>query len=125
MPADSRTSELTVADLVERLHDPDELVRLHAALALGSRGEEARAAVPALLGLLGDGGARDRRAAAWALRDLAEAAEEAVPALLAALEDEDDGVVALADQALEAIQGAEAAEEDDETEDDLRGRRAA
>jgi HEAT repeat protein len=109
MPADAN---LTARDLAERLQDIDELVRLHAALGLGSLGEEARPAVPLLLDLLGSDNVLDRRGAAWALRDLGEVAEEAVPALLEALEDDDEQVEDLAAQALEAIQGTS----DDEDE---------
>jgi HEAT repeat protein len=104
MPADAK---LTARDLVERLQDPDELVRLHAALGLGSLGEEARPAVPVLTALLHGDDVLARRAAAWALRDLGEVALEAVPALLEALEDGDEQVGGLAAQALEAIQGAD------------------
>ena len=104
MPADDN---LTVKELVARLQDPDELVRLHAALALGSLGEEAREALPTLVELLHGDDVLDRRAAAWALRGLGEVAGEAVPALLEALEDGDEQVQDLAEQALEAIQGAD------------------
>jgi HEAT repeat protein len=111
MPADAK---LTARDLVGRLQDPDELVRLHAALGLGSLGEEARPALPLLLDLLGSDNVLDRRGAAWALRDLGEVALEAVPALLEALEDDDEQVEELAAQALEAIQGVGDGDQDDE-----------
>jgi HEAT repeat protein len=120
MPADAK---LTARDLVERLQDPDDLVRLHAALGLGSLGEEARPAVPVLVDLLCSDTVLDRRAAAWALRDLGEVAEEAVPALLEALEDDDEQVGDLAAQALEAIQGGD--DEDDEDDDAGPDRQAA
>jgi HEAT repeat protein len=120
MPADAK---LTARDLVERLQDPDELVRLQAALALGSLGEEARPAVPVLTALLHGDTVLDRRGAAWALRDLGEVAEEAVPALLEALEDDDEQVGDLAAQALEAIQGGD--DEDDEDDDAGPDRQAA
>lgn len=103
-----------VEELIGRLRDPEEVVRLHAALVLGSLGEEARPAVPALLDLLTNGDVRGRRAAAWALRDLGPVAEDAVPALLEALDDPDDQVEELAVQALSAIEGV-----DDEEDDDL------
>jgi HEAT repeat protein len=118
MPADAK---LTARDLVERLQAPDELLRLHAALVLGSLGEEARPALPILVDLLCSDNVLDRRAAAWALRDLGEVAEEAVPALLEALEDDDEQVEDLAAQALEAIQGIE----DDEGDDARPDRQAA
>jgi HEAT repeat protein len=114
MPADAK---LTARDLVGRLQDPDELIRLHAALALGSLGEEARPAVPVLTALLYCENVLDRRAAAWALRDLGEVAEEAEEALLEALEDGDEQVRDLAEQALEAIQGV--GEDDDAGPDRL------
>lgn len=111
MPHDA---EFTVEELIERLRGGDELERLHAALALGSLGEEARPAVPVLAGMLGSDSVVDRRAAAWALRELGDVAEEAVPALEEALEDEDDQVEDLAAQALLIIEGAE----EDDVEDD-------
>jgi HEAT repeat protein len=85
------------------------LVRLHAALALGSLGEAARPAVPLLVGLLRSGRVLDRRAAAWGLRDLGGVAEEAVPALREALGDEDRQAASHAAQALDAIRGGDAA----------------
>ena len=106
-------AKLTATELVERLQGADELVRLHAAIIVGSLGEAARPAVPVLIDLLGSDHVLDRRAAAWGLRDLGEVAEEAVPALLEALEDGDEQVVDLAEQALEAIQGADEDDEDD------------
>jgi HEAT repeat protein len=105
MPADADGAELTTPELVRRLQDLDELVRLHAALALGSRGEEARAAVPVLADLLGSDNVLDRRAAAWGLGDLGAVAEAAVPALLEALDDDDEQVSDLAAQALHAMEG--------------------
>jgi HEAT repeat protein len=119
MPADAK---LTARELLERLRDPDELIRLHAALGLGSLGEEARPAVPVLTALLHSDTVLDRRGAAWALRDLGGVAEEAVPALLEALEDDDEQVEELAAQALEAIQGVG---EDDEDDDAGPDRQAA
>jgi HEAT repeat protein len=119
MPADAK---LTAKGLVERLQDPDRLTRLLAALCLGSLGEEARPAVPVLAALLHCDNVLDRRAAAWSLRDSGEVAGETVPALLEALEDGDDQVVDLAAQALEAIQGAD---EDDEDDDAGPDRQAA
>jgi HEAT repeat protein len=117
MPADAK---LTARELVERLQDSDELVRLHAALRLGSLGEEARPALPILVDLLHCDNVMDRRAAAWALRELGEVAERAVPALLEALEDGDEQVQDLAEQALEAIQGVGEDEEEDDAEPEHR-----
>jgi HEAT repeat protein len=105
MPARPDSTQRTLEDLVKRLRDADELVRLHAALTLGSLGEGGRPAVPLLADLLGSDHVLDRRAAAWGLRDLGAVAEEAVPALREALEDGDEQVADLAAQALEAIQG--------------------
>jgi HEAT repeat protein len=120
MPADAK---LTATQLVERLQDSDEMVRLHAAIVLGSLGEEARPALPILVDLLHCDNVLDRRAAAWALRGLGEVAEETVPALVEALEDGDEHVQDLAEQALEAIQGID--HEDEEGDDAGPHRRAA
>jgi HEAT repeat protein len=105
MPANPDSTRLTAEELIKRLRDADELVRLHAAITLGSLGEGARPAVPLLADLLVSDHVLDRRAAAWGLRDLGGVAEEAVPALLEALEDGDEQVADLAAQALEAIHG--------------------
>jgi HEAT repeat protein len=120
MPADGKP---TARELVEQLQDSDELVRLHAALCLGSLGEEARPALPLLIDLLHCDNVLDRRAAAWALRGLGAVAAEAVAALLEALEDGDEQVADLAAEALEAIPGIE----DDQDDQDDAGphRRAA
>ena len=118
-------AKLTATELVERLQGADELVRLHAAIALGSLGEAARPAVPVLIDLLGSDHVLDRRAAAWGLRDLGEVAEEAVPALLEALEDGDEQVGDLAAQALEVIEGVEDGDWGEEEDDDGPYRQAA
>jgi hypothetical protein len=121
----SDDARLTAAELVERLHGPDELVRLHAALALGSRGEEARPAVPVLAALLRSDLVLDRRAAAWALRELGDVAEDAVPALIDALEDDDEQVEDLAAQALELSEGPDDDLDEDGEDDDQLFPRAA
>jgi HEAT repeat protein len=105
MPARPDSTPRTAEDFIKRLRDADELVRLHAAITLGSLGEDARPAVPLLADLLGSDHVLDRRAAAWGLRNLGGVAREAVPALVEALEDGDEQVGELAAQALEAIQG--------------------
>jgi HEAT repeat protein len=115
MPNDAK---LTATQLVERLQSADELVRLHAAIALGSRGEEARPALPVLIDLLRSDNVLDRRAVTWALRELGDVAEEAVPALLEALEDDDEQVEELAVQALGAIEGIEDEDWGEEEDDD-------
>ena len=45
----------TVAVLIAKLQGPDPFVRTHAATLLGGRGDEAAAAVPALIELLETG----------------------------------------------------------------------
>ena len=109
---------LTAEELVERLRGADDLVRLHAAITVGSLGEGARPAVPVLIGLLGSDHVLDRRAAAWALRNLGDVAEEAVPALLEAVEDGDEQVGELAVQALEVIEGIENGDWGEDEDDD-------
>src|SRR5262249_9694493 len=96
-----------VAVLIEKLQDPDHVVRIRAATALGSMGDEARAAVPALLELLQANRVCDRLTAAVALGRMGSAAQEALPALCAAADDEDEGVSQLAEWALQEIAVAE------------------
>jgi HEAT repeat protein len=93
--------------LIENLQDADQVVRLHAATLLGSLGEEAEAAVPVLIYLLENGDVQDRRLAALTLGEIGPVAEDALPALLEAADDEDEGVAALALDALERIDQGE------------------
>jgi HEAT repeat protein len=82
--------------LIRRLHSPD-LVKL------GAMGPEARGAVPALLRLLHDESAPNRKLAAWTLGCIGPGAAEAVPALLVALRDSHEGVRKVARKALDQI----------------------
>src|SRR5262249_27889237 len=54
----------TVEELVQKLKDPRQVVRIHAATVLGSMGEKAQPAVPALLNLLQTGDIHERKLAA-------------------------------------------------------------
>jgi HEAT repeat protein len=77
----------TVSQWLERLKDPDALVRREAAFALGEIGMGAKGAVPALGGALKDPDVRVRRSAADALGEIGVAAKAGVPALIDALKD--------------------------------------
>jgi HEAT repeat protein len=93
--------------LIRRLKSRHDVKRIHAGLLLGRMGPEAKEAVPTLLDLLRDAGARDRRLAAWTLGYIGEGAAEAIPALLVALRDEDEGVRRMAREALDKISPAD------------------
>jgi hypothetical protein len=99
----AENTDLTLDELLQRLRNPDVLTRIHAAAILGSLGEQALPAVPALIDLLKAEKAQDRKLAAWTLGELGPVAEEAVPALLDAVEDENEGVSEMVFQALERI----------------------
>lgn len=92
-----------VAAFIEKLQDPDHVVRIRAATVLGALGEKALAAVPALIELLQAERAHDRLTAALALGKIGPAAEESLPALCAAVDDEDEGVSDMAEWALKEI----------------------
>jgi len=59
--------------------------------------------VPALIELLEHGDIHDRKLAALTLGEIVPAAEEAIPALFAAVEDEDESLAEMAEEALEQI----------------------
>jgi len=95
--------------LIENLQDADQVIRLHAATVLGSMGEDAEPAVPALVNLLQAGDVQDRRLAALTLGEIAS--DEAIPALCDAVDDDDDSVAKMAEWALETIDLAETEDE--------------
>ena len=90
MDTPSAPEPANVEELLIKLKDTDEDVRIFAALQLGSLGEDAQAAVPALIELLGSQEVIDRRVAALTLGQIGAAASEAVPLLVDALEDDDN-----------------------------------
>jgi HEAT repeat protein len=93
--------EARIRQLIGRLGHADPVVRIQAAGVLGVLGSAARGAVPALVGLLDQGDAQDRRLAALTLGYIG--AGEAVGPLRHALEDADEVVRRLAAAALEKI----------------------
>lgn len=104
-------SDLTIEKLIENLKDSDQVIRLHAATVIGSLGEDAEPAIPALIDLLTTGDVHDRKLAALTLGEFGPAAEAAIPVLLNAANDEDDGVSDMAIWALEQIDLAEVHEQ--------------
>lgn len=104
-------ADLTVEQLIQRLSNPWDVIRWHAAALLGGMGEAALPAVPTLLNLLRAEQAQDRRMAAWTLGEIGPGAEVAVPALLDAVGDEDQVVCKMALRALEQIDFVPATEE--------------
>ena len=96
----------TLDKLIDNLQDPSQVVRIYAATVLGSMGEEAEPAVPALVKLLQTGDAQDRRLAALTLGEIAS--EDAIPALCDAVDDDDKSVAELAEWALDQINEDEA-----------------
>ena len=103
MPAGKIVS--TLENLIENLQDANQLVRIYAATVLGSMGDDAEPAVPALVKLLQAGDVQDRRLAALTLGEIAS--EEAIFALCDAVDDDDEGVAEMAEWALEQIEGEE------------------
>jgi len=99
----SGKNDLTIEKLIENLKASDQVVRLHAATVLGSMGDDATQAVPALVELLWAENIHDRKLAALTLGKIGPAAKAAIPALFAAVDDEDDGVAEMAEWALEEI----------------------
>jgi len=93
----------TVEKLIANLQDADQVVRIHAATILGLMGEDAEAAVPALIELLSNGDIHDRKLAALSLGEIGPSAVEAIPALFAAVEDEDAALAEMAEEALEKV----------------------
>jgi len=83
------------------------VIRIHAATILGSMGDDAEPAVPALIKLLQNGDVHDRRLAALTLGKIGPAAEGAITGLFDAVDDEDDSVSEMAEAALEQIDVAE------------------
>jgi HEAT repeat protein len=75
------TAATTVTTFIERLNDPDLVVRIHAALSLSLLGAAAQEAVPALAAMLASGDVHDRKMATVALGKLGLVASPAVPLL--------------------------------------------
>lgn len=78
-----------------------------AAYAIGGMGPSAKAAVPALVGVLKDqdAPATVKYPVCVALREIGPDAKDAVPALTQTLDDRNDDVAAMARQAIRAITG--------------------
>jgi HEAT repeat protein len=89
--------------LIRRLKSPHDVKRIHAGLLLGRMGPEAKEAVPALLELLHEQSAPNRKLAAWTLGYIGQRAVEAIPALRVALRDSNEGVRKMAREALDKI----------------------
>ena len=104
MDTPSAPEPANVEELLLKLKDTDEDVRIFAALQLGSLGEYAQPSVPALIELLGSQDVIERRVAALTLGQIGVAASEAVPLLVDALEDADEVVQQFAVAALFKIE---------------------
>ena len=101
--ADARRSAETVPTLVAALASQDDQVRRRAAMALGGKGPQAKAAAAALEKMLRDTNPADRREAAIALGRIGPEARIAESALEAVLRDEDSAVRAAASKALTSV----------------------
>jgi HEAT repeat protein len=89
-----------IRKLVRGLQSPEPLTRLKAGWLLGRMGPAAQEAVPALLDLLRQGTAREKKLAAWTLGYVGGPPEVA-RALRDALRDGDEGVRLVAASALQ------------------------
>src|SRR5262249_4423699 len=96
-----------IAELVERLQDSSQLVRVCAATLLGSLGAGAAPAVPALIHMLKTGTPADRKLAVLMLGEIGSEARLAIPALADAARDEDGDLADLATDALDRVDIAE------------------
>lgn len=95
----------SVAELIPMLKDEDSVIRAKAVMALGTKKEEAKPAIPDMIKLLGDKKAHVRNRAMDAL---AKIGGPAVKALLEATHDRDRIVRFYAAHALKKIPGNEA-----------------
>jgi hypothetical protein len=101
--ANARRSDETVAALTAALGSQDDRVRRHAAMALGGKGPDAKAATAALEKMLRRADAADRLEAAIALGRIGPDAKVAAPSLEALPKDENVAVRAAAAQALASV----------------------
>jgi HEAT repeat protein len=99
----SGNDDLSIDFLIANLKATDQVVRLHSATVLGSMGDDAAPALPALIELLWAENVHDRKLAALTLGEIGPPAKEAIPALFAAVDDEDEGLSEMAEWALEEI----------------------
>jgi HEAT repeat protein len=79
---------LTIQELGDQLQAADEAVRLRAVTILGTIGEYAEPAVPALISLLNTGDMHEQKMVVLTLGEIGPTAGDAVPALLDAANDE-------------------------------------
>jgi HEAT repeat protein len=103
---DTNRTEVSTArleKLLRRLRADDPVIRIRAASLISEVGPQARAALPTLLEFLSDASPQRRKLAAWTLGNLGKQAVEAIPALGRALQDSDEGVSSMSQQALEKI----------------------
>jgi len=91
----------SVPALLQQLESSDHSPRVHAVRTIGFLGEQGRAAVPRLIGLLGHPDIRLE--AAWALGRIGTPARAAVPMLISALKNRDAGLRLRAAEALGRI----------------------
>ena len=96
-------TDQTIDNLIENLQAPDQIVRIHAATILGSMGEDAEPAVPALIEMLVNGEIQDRKLAALTLGEIGPAAKSALPVLKEAVGKRRVG--AAAEEAILKIEG--------------------
>lgn len=107
----SKPENFSIAKLIENLQDENQIVRIHAATVLGSRGAAAEPAVGALLELLENGDIHDRKLAILTLGEIGPAAFEAIPALFAVVDDANESLAEMAEEALAQIDGSSEAAE--------------
>jgi hypothetical protein len=100
--SDSYTTPLTT--VIDSLKDPDPWVRAQAARRLALVHPAPVQTIPTLIGMLDDKDVESRRAAAAALGSFGPLARQAIAPLNKALTDPDNGVSALAAEALQQIQ---------------------
>jgi HEAT repeat protein len=102
----SGDSHLSLVKLIGSLQDGDPVVRVHAAFAIGSLGENAAPVIPVLVELLRFGDVQERKLALTTLGLIGAAATDALPCVREVLDyDDEDSVARVAMRVLDEIEG--------------------
>jgi HEAT repeat protein len=102
----SGDGKLSLVKLLGSLQAEDPVVQIHAAVAIGSLGQDADPAIPVLVELLRFGNVQDRKLAATTLGLIGPTAADALPAIREAADfDDDESVARVAMRVLDEIEG--------------------
>ena len=102
----SGDGNLSLVKLLGSLQDADSVVRVHAAFAIGSLGQDAAPAIPVLVELIRFGDAHERKLAVTTLGLIGPAAADALPVVREMMDyDDDESVARVAMRVLDEIEG--------------------